>query len=213
MAALVDILHPVSVARKVMENSPHVLLVGEGAQQFAMQQGFERKHLLTPQAEAAWREWLKTEKYQPQINAERRGIPGNSDNHDTIGMLALDAKGHLAGACTTSGMAWKLHGRVGDSPIIGAGLYVDNDVGAATASGVGEEMIRNAASFLVVELMRQGARRHRPAAKRSTVWCASGRRRARPCRCASGHEQAGRGGRLRVASRLRLRGVRCAAPG
>ena len=94
-----------------------------------MQQGFERKHLLTPQAEAAWREWLKTEKYQPQISAERRGIPGNSDNHDTIGMLALDAQGRLAGACTTSGMAWKLHGRVGDSPIIGAGLYVDNDVG------------------------------------------------------------------------------------
>ena len=139
-----------------MESSPHVLLVGEGAQQFAVQQGFERQHLLTPQAEAAWREWLKTEKYQPQINAERRGIPGNSDNHDTIGMLALDAKGNLAGACTTSGMAWKLHGRVGDSPIIGAGLYVDNEVGAATASGVGEEMIRNAASFLVVELMRQG---------------------------------------------------------
>lgn len=156
VAALVDILHPVSVARKVMENSPHVLLVGEGAQQFAVQQGFERRHLLTPQAEAAWREWLKTEKYQPQINAERRSIPGNSDNHDTIGMLALDARGKLAGACTTSGMAWKLHGRVGDSPIIGAGLYVDNEVGAATASGVGEEMIRNAASFLVVELMRQG---------------------------------------------------------
>jgi len=138
VAALVDILHPVSVARKVMENSPHVLLVGEGAQQFAVQQGFERQHLLTPKAEAAWREWLKTEKYAPQINAERRGLPGNSDNHDTIGM------------------AWKLHGRVGDSPIIGAGLYVDNEVGAATASGVGEEMIRNAASFLVVELMRQG---------------------------------------------------------
>ena len=107
-------------------------------------------------AEAAWREWLKTEKYAPQINAERRGLPGNSDNHDTIGMLALDAKGNLAGACTTSGMAWKLHGRVGDSPIIGAGLYVDNEVGGATASGVGEEMMRNAASFLVVELMRQG---------------------------------------------------------
>lgn len=156
VAALVDILHPVSVARRVMENSPHVLLVGEGAQQFAVQQGFQRQHLLTPKAEAAWREWLKTEKYAPQINAERRGLPGNGDNHDTIGMLALDAKGNLAGACTTSGMAWKLHGRVGDSPIIGAGLYVDNEVGAATASGVGEEMIRNAASFLVVELMRQG---------------------------------------------------------
>jgi len=156
VAALVDILHPVSVARRVMEQTPHVMLVGEGAQQFAVQQGFERQHLLTPEAEKAWREWLKTEQYAPQINAERRGRPGDKDNHDTLGMLAIDANGQMAGACTTSGMAWKLHGRVGDSPIIGAGLYVDNEVGAATASGVGEEMIRNAASFLVVELMRQG---------------------------------------------------------
>lgn len=156
VAALSDILHPVSVARRVMEQTPHVMLVGEGAQQFAVQQGFERQQLLTPEAEKAWREWLKTEHYAPQINAERRGRPGDKDNHDTLGMLAIDANGQMAGACTTSGMAWKLHGRVGDSPIIGAGLYVDNEVGAATASGVGEEMIRNAASFLVVELMRQG---------------------------------------------------------
>ena len=156
VAALVDILHPVSVARRVMEQTPHVMLVGQGAQQFAVQQGFERQKLLTPEAEKAWREWLKTAQYAPQINAERRGRPGDSSNHDTLGMLAIDASGALAGACTTSGMAWKLHGRVGDSPIIGAGLYVDNEVGAATASGVGEEMIRNAASFLVVELMRQG---------------------------------------------------------
>ncbi len=156
VAALEDILHPISVARRVMEKTPHVMLVGEGAQQFAMAEGFEKKRLLTPQAEQAWREWLKTAEYKPEINAERRGQPGNKDNHDTIGMLAIDARGRLAGACTTSGMAWKMHGRVGDSPIIGAGLYVDNEVGAATASGVGEEMIRNAASFLVVELMRQG---------------------------------------------------------
>ncbi len=156
VAALQDIAHPVSVARRVMEKTPHVMLVGEGAQQFAVQQGFAKEKLLTPQAEKAWREWLKTAQYQPQINAERAKVPGNKDNHDTLGMLALDADGKLAGACTTSGMAWKLHGRVGDSPIIGAGLYVDNEVGAATASGVGEEMIRNAASFLVVELMRQG---------------------------------------------------------
>jgi len=140
----------------VMEQTPHVMLVGEGAQQFAVQQGFERKKLLTPEAEKAWREWLKTAQYTPEINAERRSRPGDSSNHDTLGMLAIDAQGRLAGACTTSGMAWKMHGRVGDSPIIGAGLYVDNEVGAATASGVGEEMIRNAASFLVVELMRQG---------------------------------------------------------
>lgn len=156
VAALVDILHPISVARAVMEKTPHVMLVGEGAQQFAVQQGFERQNLLTPEAEKAWREWLKTEHYAPQINAERRGIPGDKDNHDTLGMIAIDASGQMAGACTTSGMAFKMHGRVGDSPIIGAGLYVDNEVGAATASGMGEEMIRNAASFLVVELMRQG---------------------------------------------------------
>ncbi|MDX3934825.1 N(4)-(beta-N-acetylglucosaminyl)-L-asparaginase [Stenotrophomonas sp.] len=156
VAALSDIAHPVSVARRVMEQTPHVMLVGEGAQQFAMQQGFERRKLLTPEAEKAWREWLKTAQYTPEINAERRSRPGDSSNHDTLGMLAIDAQGRLAGACTTSGMAWKMHGRVGDSPIIGAGLYVDNEVGAATASGVGEEMIRNAASFLVVELMRQG---------------------------------------------------------
>jgi N4-(beta-N-acetylglucosaminyl)-L-asparaginase len=160
VAAIEDIEHPISVARRVMEQTPHVLLVGAGAQQFALQQGFEKKPLLTPEAQQRWREWLKTAQYQPQINAElnseRTSQPGNKDNHDTLGMLALDAQGKLAGACTTSGMAWKLHGRVGDSPIVGAGLYVDNEVGAATASGVGEEMLRNAASFLVVELMRQG---------------------------------------------------------
>ena len=156
VAAIVDILHPISVARAVMEKTPHVMLVGEGAQQFAIQQGHERQKLLTPSAEKAWREWLKTEQYAPQINAERRGIPGDKDNHDTLGMIAIDGKGEMAGACTTSGMAFKMHGRVGDSPIIGAGLYVDNEVGAATASGMGEEMMRNAASFLVVELMRQG---------------------------------------------------------
>ncbi len=156
VAALEDILHPVSVARAVMEKTPHVMLVGQGAQQFAVEQGHEKRSLLTPEARQAWEEWRKTSKYQPQINAERAKLPGNSENHDTLGILALDASGRLAGACTTSGMAWKLHGRVGDSPIIGAGLYVDNEVGAATASGVGEEMIRNAASFLVVELMRQG---------------------------------------------------------
>ncbi len=156
VAALEDIDHPISVARAVMEKSPHVMLVGAGAQQFAVRQGFARKKLITPEAEQRWRQWLKTAEYKPQINAERARLPGNKDNHDTLGMLALDASGNLAGACTTSGMAWKLHGRVGDSPIIGAGLYVDNDVGAATASGQGEEMIRNAASHLVVELMRQG---------------------------------------------------------
>jgi len=156
VGAIEDILHPVSVARAVMEKTPHLLLVAEGAQQFAVSQGFEKKPLLTDDARKAWREWLKTSKYDPKMNVERTRRPGDEHDHDTLGILALDASGKLAGACTTSGMAWKMHGRVGDSPIIGAGLYADNEVGAATASGVGEEMIRNAASFLVVELMRQG---------------------------------------------------------
>jgi N4-(beta-N-acetylglucosaminyl)-L-asparaginase len=164
VAAIEHIAHPISVARRVMERTPHVLLVGDGALQFALEQGFAKETLLTPESEQAWREWLKTAKYTPVANSEVRsygagpagGKPGDAHNHDTIGMLAIDARGDLSGACTTSGMAWKLHGRVGDSPIIGAGLYVDNEVGAATSTGVGEEVIRNVGSFLVVELMRQG---------------------------------------------------------
>lgn len=161
VAALTDIAHPVSVARKVMEKTPHVMLVGDGALQFALENGFERENLLTPEAEKAWKAWLKEKNYQPVINIENQSfitekLPGNQYNHDTIGMLALDAAGRLSGACTTSGLAFKMHGRVGDSPIIGAGLYVDNEVGAATATGVGEAVIRTVGSFLVVELMRQG---------------------------------------------------------
>jgi N4-(beta-N-acetylglucosaminyl)-L-asparaginase len=161
VAALEHIAHPIQVARRVMERTPHVLLAGDGALQFALEQGFKKEELLTPESEAAWKEWLKTAHYQPSVNSEVRdygktGMPGGKDNHDTIGMLAIDARGRLAGACTTSGMAWKLRGRVGDSPIIGAGLYVDGEVGAATSTGVGEEVIRNAGSFLVVELMRHG---------------------------------------------------------
>jgi N4-(beta-N-acetylglucosaminyl)-L-asparaginase len=146
-----------------MERTPHVLLVGDGALQYALAQGFPREQLLTPESEAAWRAWLKTAKYRPTVNGEVKtyhggpgGKPGDASNHDTIGMLAIDARGNLSGACTTSGMAWKLRGRVGDSPIIGAGLYVDNEVGGATSTGVGEEVIRNVGSFLVVELIRQG---------------------------------------------------------
>ncbi len=156
VAALEDIEHPVSVARAVMEKTPHVMLVGDGAQQFAVSQGFEKKPLLTDAARKAWQEWLRTSDYHPAMNVERNGRPGDEHDHDTLGIVAIDADGKLAGACTTSGIAWKMHGRVADSAIIGAGLYADNEVGAATASGVGEEMIRNAASFLVVELMRQG---------------------------------------------------------
>jgi N4-(beta-N-acetylglucosaminyl)-L-asparaginase len=161
VAALRNIVHPISVARLVMEKTPHVMLVGEGALKFALEQGFKEENLLTPQSEKDWKEWLKKSEYNPQINIENKSfrpdkLPGNKLNHDTIGMLAMDAKGNLSGACTTSGMGFKMHGRVGDSPIIGAGLFVDNEVGAATSTGVGEEVIRNVGSFLVVELMRQG---------------------------------------------------------
>lgn len=161
VAALEHIAHPISVARMVMEKTPHVMLVGEGALQFALENGFEREDLLTPAAKAAWEEWLQEKKYEPIINIENQPfvaqrLPGNQYNHDTIGMLALDSAGNLSGACTTSGMAFKMRGRVGDSPIIGAGLYVDNEVGGATSTGVGEEVIRTVGSFLVVELMRQG---------------------------------------------------------
>jgi N4-(beta-N-acetylglucosaminyl)-L-asparaginase len=161
---LEHIKHPVSVARLVMEKTPHVVLSGEGALQFALANGFKKENLLTPESEKAWKEWLKTSRYQPVINIENKrargggpsSLPGNQYNHDTIGMIAMDASGNLSGCCTTSGMAYKMHGRVGDSPMIGAGLYVDNEVGAATSTGVGEEVIRICGSFLVVELMRQG---------------------------------------------------------
>lgn len=147
VACLEHIKHPISVARAVMEKTPHVMLVGDGALQFALSQGFKKENLLVEASEKEWKEWLKTSEYLPKANIE---------NHDTIGMIALDAHGNLSGACTTSGMAFKMHGRVGDSPIIGAGLYVDNEIGAATATGHGEEVIRITGCHLVVELMRQG---------------------------------------------------------
>jgi len=160
---LEDIMHPISVARLVMEKTPHIILTGEGALQFALANGFKRMNLLTEKSKEDWKEWLKTSNYNPEINVENRlydkkrdPMPGGPKNHDTIGMVAMDARGNLSGACTTSGLAYKMHGRVGDSPIIGAGLYVDNEVGAASASGVGEEVIRMVGSHLVVELMRQG---------------------------------------------------------
>ncbi len=161
VAALEHIAHPISVARLVMEKTPHVMLVGEGALQFALENGFQKENLLIPSSEKAWKEWLKEKNYSPVMNIENKAfatekLPGNEYNHDTIGMLALDEQGNLSGACTTSGMAFKMRGRVGDSPIIGAGLYVDNEVGGATSTGVGEEVIRTVGSFLVVELMRQG---------------------------------------------------------
>ena len=144
---LKGIEHPVSVARKVMEETPHVMLAGEGALQFAIQQGFKKKNLLTEESEKAWKEWLEHKEYKPIINIE---------NHDTIGMLCLDINGDIAGACTTSGLSYKINGRVGDSPIIGAGLYLDNEVGGAVATGMGEAIMKSVGSFLIVELMRQG---------------------------------------------------------
>ena len=158
---LEHIKHPISVARMVMEKTPHIVLAGDGALQFALANGFQKENLLTPESEKEWKEWLKTSRYEPQMNIENKSfkkdtLPGSKENHDTIGMIALDKDGNLSGACTTSGLAFKMHGRVGDSPIIGAGLYVDNEIGAATSTGVGEEVIRIAGSFLVVELMRQG---------------------------------------------------------
>lgn len=149
VAFLEHIKNPISVARLVMEKTPHVMLVGEGAFEFAIANGFEKENLLTDESRSDWQEWLRKNPTNnlPEINVE---------NHDTIGILALDKSGSMSGACTTSGAAWKMRGRVGDSPIIGAGLYVDNEVGGACATGWGEAVIRTAGSFLVVELMRQG---------------------------------------------------------
>lgn len=144
---LQNITHAVSVARKVMEQTPHVMLAGKGAEQFAYQMGFKKENLLTEASKKAWEEWKIKSEYKPIINIE---------NHDTIGMLAIDKNGNLSGACTTSGLAYKMAGRVGDSPIIGSGLFVDNQVGAAVATGLGEEVVKTVGSFLVVELMRQG---------------------------------------------------------
>ncbi len=147
VAFIENILHPISVARMVMEKTPHVMLVGEGALKFALANGFKKENLLTEQSKKAYQSWKKEQQYKSVANIE---------NHDTIGTIALDAFGNLSGACTTSGMAYKMRGRVGDSPIIGAGLFVDNEIGAATSTGVGEEVIKIVGSHLVVELMRQG---------------------------------------------------------
>lgn len=145
--AVKEIKHVISVARKVMEDTPHVMLVGEGAKQFAISKGFEPENLLTEASKKAWEKWKVKSEYKPIINIE---------NHDTIGMLAVDKDGNISGACTTSGLAYKMAGRVGDSPIIGGGLFVDNEVGGATATGLGEEVLKTVGSFLIVELMRQG---------------------------------------------------------
>jgi len=153
VACLQHIVHPISVARLVMEKTPHVMLSGKGALKFALENGFEKEKLLTKERKAAWKKWKKEErKFSNKINIENV----SEDNHDTIGMLAVDKNGRVSGACTTSGMGYKMPGRVGDSPIIGAGLFVDGDVGGAAATGTGELVMKTLGSFLVVELMRSG---------------------------------------------------------
>lgn len=150
---LEEIVHPISVARKVMDDTPHVMLSGSGALQFAVENGFERQNLLTPKMEKAWKKWIKKAKYDPKINWEEKP----NEFHDTIGLLAIDKDSQMAGACTTSGLAGKIRGRVGDSPIIGAGLFIDNEIGGATATGMGELVMKTLGSFLVVEFMRNGS--------------------------------------------------------
>lgn len=168
VAFLERIKHPIAVARRVMEKTPHVMLVGSGAQQFAVAEGFPlEEQKLSPEAEKAYKDWLiKSEYKPPAINVENKQgghgpfaparLSNGEWNHDTIGMVAMDTNGNLSGSCTTSGAGFKMHGRLGDSPIIGAGLFVDNEVGACTATGQGEDVIRVAGSHSVVELMRQG---------------------------------------------------------
>lgn len=166
VGGLEQIKHPISVARKIMETTPHVMLVGNGAQQFALENGFAKESAsLSEDATNAYKKWLEKSKYQPEINIENKKNHGpfapaffedGSPNHDTMGLVAMDINGDMSGAVTTSGMAFKIHGRVGDSPIIGAGLFVDNEIGAATSSGVGEEVIRICGTHTVVEYMRHG---------------------------------------------------------
>ena len=145
--AVENITHVAALAKDVMEKTPHAILAGEGARKFAIEEGYKAEDLLTNESKLAWEKWLKKSKYKPEINVE---------NHDTIGMLCFDLEGQISGVCTTSGTAYKMKGRVGDSPIIGSGLYVDNTIGAAVATGLGEEVIKTVGSFLIVELMKQG---------------------------------------------------------
>ncbi|MBK7560414.1 MAG: N(4)-(beta-N-acetylglucosaminyl)-L-asparaginase [Chitinophagaceae bacterium] len=174
VAFLERIKHPISVARRVMEKTPHVMLVGSGAQQFAIAEGFPlEEQKLSSEAQKNYENWLKKSEYKPPvINVESQPVPQavkqehgpfapykletGEWNHDTIGMVAMDTNGNLSGSCTTSGAGFKMRGRLGDSPIIGAGLFVDNEVGACTSTGQGEDVIRVAGSHSVIELMRQG---------------------------------------------------------
>lgn len=147
VVAVENIVNVARLAKDVMEKTPHVMLAGKGAEDFAISQGYKKINLLTDDSKRAWKEWLENQEYRPIINIE---------NHDTIGMLCMDKNNNISGACTTSGLAYKMNGRVGDSPIIGSGLFIDNKVGGAVATGLGEEVVKTVGSFLVVELMRQG---------------------------------------------------------
>ena len=145
--AVQNITHVAALAKDVMEKTPHVILAGEGAKKFALEQGYQAENLLSDNSKKEWEKWLEMGNYNPEINIE---------NHDTIGMICSDQNGNLSGVCTTSGLAYKMKGRVGDSPVIGCGLYIDNAIGGAVATGLGEEVIKTVGSFLIVELMRQG---------------------------------------------------------
>jgi len=147
VVAVENIVNVAKLARDVMEKTPHVMLAGKGAEEFGVSEGYEKINLLTEASKNEWKKWLENEEYKPLINIE---------NHDTIGMLCLDKDNNMSGACTTSGLAYKMKGRVGDSPIIGSGLFIDNKIGGAVATGLGEEVVKTVGSFLVVELMRQG---------------------------------------------------------
>ena len=147
VVAVENIVNVARLAKDVMEKTPHVMLAGKGAEDFAISEGYNQTDLLTEKSKEDWKKWLESEEYRPIINIE---------NHDTIGMLCLDKNNNISGACTTSGLAYKMKGRVGDSPIIGSGLFIDNKIGGAVATGLGEEVVKTVGSFLVVELMRQG---------------------------------------------------------
>ena len=147
VVAVENIVNVARLAKDVMEKTPHVMLAGKGAEDFAISEGYKQTDLLTEKSKEDWKKWLEREEYRPIINIE---------NHDTIGMLCLDKNNNISGACTTSGLAYKMKGRVGDSPIIGSGLFIDNKIGGAVATGLGEEVVKTVGSFLVVELMRQG---------------------------------------------------------
>jgi N4-(beta-N-acetylglucosaminyl)-L-asparaginase len=149
VGALSGYPHPISVARRVMEKTKHVMLVGNDAAAFAKQQGFTGKNMLSEGAKSAFERWKKKQAPKPPA-ADEPAL-----NHDTIALLGL-ANGHLVGGCSTSGLAYKMPGRVGDSPIIGSGMYVDGEIGAAGATGVGENIMRYCGSFLIVEKMREG---------------------------------------------------------